>query len=45
MPNALRRLTGSLRFQLAFWNAGVLVVLVAGLLALLYLGMSVLLQR
>jgi signal transduction histidine kinase len=45
MPGKFLRLTRSLRFQLAFWNAGVLVVLVAGLLLLLYLGMRLLLQR
>ena len=45
MPSSLQRLTRSLRFQLAFWNAGVLVVLVACLLVVLYLGMRFLLQR
>lgn len=45
MPNSLVRITRTFRFQLAFWNAGVLVVLVAGLLILLYLGMRLLLQR
>ena len=45
MPGSLIRLTRSLRFQLAFWNAGVLVVLMAGLLTLLYLGTGLLLQR
>lgn len=45
MPSSIQRLTRSLRFQLAFWNAGVLVVLVACLLVVLYLGMRFLLQR
>jgi two-component system, OmpR family, heavy metal sensor histidine kinase CusS len=45
MPSSFQRLTRSLRFQLAFWNAGVLVVLVACLLVVLYLGMRFLLQR